>query len=41
MIIMVSFQVQLVMKKSLIPDSKLRSVDEYIEIMSNLNLSKA
>ena len=28
------------MKKNLIPDYKLRSVDEYIEIMSNLNLSK-
>jgi hypothetical protein len=37
---MVSFQVQSVMKKNSIQDSKVKSVDEYVEIMSNLNLSK-
>jgi hypothetical protein len=37
---MVSFQAQSVMKKKFNPRLQVKSVDEYVEIMSNLNLSK-
>ena len=40
MIIMVSFQVLLEMKKKFNPRLQVNNVNEYVDIMSNLNLSK-
>ena len=40
MIIMAKNLVQLVMKKKFNPRLQVRNVDEYVELMSNLNLSK-
>ena len=40
MIITVSFQVLLVMKKKFNPRLQVKSVNEYVDIMSKLNLAK-
>ena len=40
MIITAKYQVQLVMKKKFNPRLQVRNVDEYVELMSNLNLAK-
>ena len=40
MIIMVSFQVQLEKKKKYNPRLQVKSEDEYIDLMSKLNLAK-
>ena len=37
---MVSFQVQLEMKKKFNPRLQIKSLDEYVDIMSKLNLTK-